>query len=197
MPSINLAPGTQYIMQARKRRRRLLGISIVIVVIVAVVWIGLTFYRQRLETELADIDGQIRNVELEIARIEPNANRIVLFEERLKALDGLLNQHISWNIILQDIERLLPPNTALTTVEAEADTGEINIKGITQNIDQVAVTLASLLNSTDHQTVFISGNLNSINRNQVTAIEDEAPAQIEYTFTAELRFDPAIIRNGS
>lgn len=197
MPSINLAPGTQYIVQARKRRRRLFGFSILIIIIIAVVWLGLNTYQGRLEGNLTGVNDQLRVVEFEIAKVEPNANRITLFEERLEALDDLLTLHISWNVVLQDVERLLPPTTKLTAFTAAGDSGLVNIEGVTENIDQVAITLATLLNSSEHETVFRSGTLGGIKRQIVGTDEEGVPDKVDYKFDAELRFDPSIIRNGN
>ncbi len=182
-------------MQARKRRRRLFVIAVVIVIVTILAWLGLVAYEQRLKGQQATIDEQIRAVELEIAKIEPNANRITRFEDRLEALDGLLNQHVSWNKVLQDVERLLPPTTTLGLFIADGNKGTISVEATTENIDQVAVTLATLLNTDNHETIFTAGTLNSVKRQVVNSTDEESPEKVEYSFGAELRFDPSIIRN--
>ncbi|MEX1111869.1 MAG: hypothetical protein WEC84_00240, partial [Candidatus Andersenbacteria bacterium] len=108
MPSINLAPGTQYIVEMRKRRRNLLLLSIVVVVLVGGVWGSLAWYHGSLIAKENEVDASIRTVNMEIAQLEEEAQRIVLFENRLVALDALLDRHITLDPLLGDLERLLP-----------------------------------------------------------------------------------------
>lgn len=196
MPDINLAPGTQFVLQARRRRRRLFMLSAFVVVLALVVWGALFLYLNRLESQQADIANQLRNVELEIASLEKEAQRIVLFEKRLTSLDSLLNSHVSWDKLLQDVERLMPGETVLTNLAVSKNGGTASVRGLTPNIDQVAVTFASLLETDTHTTVFKDARLGSVNREEVAGGELD-PAQVRYRFDANLTFDPNILRQGN
>lgn len=193
MPSINLAPGTQFIVEARRRRRRLFMLSGLIAAVIILLWSVLFFYNRQLQNNQNDIGERIRGVQVEISKLDQDAKRIVMFEERLKALDILLDEHISWNKVLTDIERLLPGDVALTQLEVDSETGGLNISGVTPDIDKVAIALASLIESTDHPTVFKSGHLSGVRR-QESPNADTGTANVFYIFSSELEFNPAILK---
>ncbi len=193
MATINLAPGTQFIITARRRRRRLYLMALGIAVIFSLIWLGLVLYARHLQQSLDAVNSQLRQVQLEIAKLEPDASRIRLFERRLQGMDSLLKTHISWEPVLQDLERLLPAESVLTLFDVNKDTGRVSLDGITPNIDQVAVTLASLVNTESRETVFTSGSLQSVKREETAQGEDQ-PAVVRYVFSAELKFDPTVVR---
>jgi Tfp pilus assembly protein PilN len=193
MATINLAPGTQFIVAARKRRRRLYLMSVAIAGVFALIWFGLYFYTRQLRENLEHANADLRGIQIEINKLEPDANRIFQFEQRLGALDSLLNVHISWEPLLQDLERLLPGDTVLTDLEVVNSSGNLKVQGTTSSIDQVAVTLASLIQSDNHRTAFLSGTLNSVLREEVAGGEEQPPS-VRYLFSAELRFDPALVQ---
>lgn len=195
MPSINLAPGTQYIVAARKRRRNLFALSTAIVLVLVLVWTGLFVYKQQLEGTSEQLASRLRSIEIEIAKLETEAERILLFEKRLVALDTLLNNHTSWNDVFTEIERLMPADTVLTGFEVQGQSGEIRMSGRTGNIDQVAIALASLVNSEGHQSIFTKGAVGSVRR--VETEQPDAPPVISYQFSGSLQFDPNILKQGN
>ncbi|MEX0650378.1 MAG: hypothetical protein WD200_05240 [Candidatus Andersenbacteria bacterium] len=195
MPSINLAPGTQYIVEMRKRRQRLLLLSLATIAIIGAVWGGMAWYRQNLRAQEKDLDAQIRNVNMQIAKLEEDAKRILLFENRLVALDNLLNQHVSLDPFLQDLEKLMPADVVLEEVNLDAVRGVLRLSGRTGNIDQIALALASLVEAPNHASIFTSGNLTNVTRDEAPVVEGE-PAVVAYEFNVELTFNPTALRKG-
>lgn len=194
MPSVNLAPGTQYVIAAQRRRRRLLMWSIVLVVALLGVWAVLFIYAWQLEQRKTALEDQLRGVQLEIAKLDEGARRVTLFEKRLVSLDNLLDLHVSWNVVLQDLEKLLPAGTVLTGFEVSSETGKLSVQGLTSNIDQVAETLASLVNTPTHSTVFSSGTLESIQREEQQ--QEEGETTVQYRFSMDLVFSPSLLYAG-
>lgn len=186
---INLAPGTQYITELRQRRQRLFVAAAVIAVAVLVVWVALYLFQRQLESQAGSINDRIRGVESEIAKLDTEAERIILFEKRLEDLDGLLNAHVSWNPLLTDLERLLPPTTTLTGLKVETTKNTMTLTGATPNVDEVASLLASLVSSPERKTVFQKASLTSIARRE-TKDADGQPVVVSYEFNADLSFDP-------
>ncbi|MGH9857990.1 MAG: hypothetical protein ACRD4B_09115, partial [Acidobacteriota bacterium] len=97
MPSVNLAPGTQHLVIVRRRQVRLYSIAGGLVGLALLIWGGIFLYVQFLEGQQQEAQEQLQAVDLKIATIEEDAQRVLLFEERLKALDTLLEHHITWN----------------------------------------------------------------------------------------------------
>jgi Tfp pilus assembly protein PilN len=190
MTTINLAPGTRYIAVARQQRRRLISIAISLAVILFLIWLTLFMYQRSLNNRQAAIEEQLRGAETEITKIEPDARRIIRFEQRLKILDSLLSTHITWNPLFQQLEKLLPPGTVLTSIQAGQETGRVTIQGATADIDQIAQTLASLLARENHQTIFTKGLLGNVDR-QEQRTSDGQVTGAHYNFTADLSFPPS------
>lgn len=190
--SINLAPGTQYIVASRQRRARLYMLSFIIAAVVIAAWAVLAIYKWQAEETLAEATGSLQTLEAAISKLDTDAKRIVLFEQRLKNLDELLDAHISWNPILAEIERLLPGTTVLTALAVDSTQTIMTISGFTPDIDQVAQTLASLSDAPAHKTIFTRATINTITR-QAQNNPDGTPGGVKYEFGAELTFDPKVL----
>ncbi len=190
MPSINLAPGTQYIIAARKRRVRLYGIAVLVVFLFAAAWAALYAYHQALSANNEDIETKIKTANAQIETLRSDAVRVSLFEKRLGEVSKLLETHVGWNAVFADIERLLPPDTVLTGLEAASDAPTITLQGTTGQIDQVSLAIASLTASDAHPSVFKSGSIKNIQRQEQKNGEQ---VSVVYGFTMTLTFDPNIL----
>ncbi|MBI3255957.1 MAG: PilN domain-containing protein [Candidatus Andersenbacteria bacterium] len=190
--TINLAPGTQHIIALRARRQRLFMASAIIAAAILLVWGGLYIYQQQLLARQKDVASRVQAVNSEIANLDTDAQRIILFEERLADLGKLLDGHVSWNPLLSDIERLLPSTTTLTGLTVSLEGRKIAITGLTPDIDQVAVTLASLGTSPSHKTAFTSASISTISRRE-TRGDGGVITGAQYEFSAELTFAEDIL----
>lgn len=186
MPSINLAPGTQYIITARKRRVRLYGIAVAIIVIFLLGWLGLYMYVRSLTASSEEVKAQITSVDQKIQALREEATRVSLFEKRLTDVSHLLDSHIGWDKVFAEVERLLPGDTVLTSFDAVSDSSTITVQGTTQNLDQIALALASLTSSKNHPSIFERGSVKEIRRQDQKV--GEATVTV-YTFTMTLEFN--------
>lgn len=191
MPSINLAPGTQYIISARKRRVRLYAIAVVIIGIFALVWVALYTYQASLTKADEGLQQKIKTADAQIQTLHNEAVRVALFEKRLGEVKNLLDNHVRWNPIFADLERLLPPDTVITSFDATSNSPKITVQGVTAQIDQISVAVASLTAGGQQPSVFTSGSVKNIQR-QENAVEGQAPS-ISYSFTLTLTFAPKIL----
>ncbi|MBI3250554.1 MAG: hypothetical protein HYZ61_01730 [Candidatus Andersenbacteria bacterium] len=189
MPSVNLAPGTQYAIAARHRRQRLFWLALVIFVILALIWVGMLLYRKQVEGELSDTRDQLSTVQSELARLNDEAQRVEAFEKQLSSLSQLMQEHVVWEPLFQGIERLLPAPVRLTNLEAKGETGELFLTGRTPDVDQLSQALASL---ETESSPFDVGQLTQVTRVETPAGEGE-PALVDYVFEAELTFDRNLI----
>lgn len=192
--SINLAPGTQYLVEARKRRRRLFIVSAAIVIGLILIWLGLIFYQSQLINSAENTQASIRDVDAQIAKLDDESQRIVLFEKRLQGLNELLNNHTSWAPIFSDLEKLLPASTVLTSLALDNNGDTITMTGVTPDIDSVASTLASLIATKDHPTIFLGGKVKDISRSEVAGTNGEG-GSVSYQFGANLSFDPTSLED--
>lgn len=190
MPSINLAPGTQYIIAARKRRVRLYGTALLVVFVFAAAWAALYAYHQALSKNNEDIETKIKTASAQIETLRSDAIRVSLFEKRLGEVSKLLKTHVHWNAVFADLERLLPPDTVLTNFEAASDAPTISVQGITGQVDHISLAIASLTASDARPSVFASGSIKNIQRQEKKNGEE---ASVVYGFTMTLTFDPNIL----
>ncbi len=190
MATINLAPGTHYIIAARKRRQRLLAVSVGIVLVTAGGWGALVLKLKQTLLHQETLNAAVRTIDLTIAQSENEAKRVVSFEKRLIALNTLLNHHIVWNPIFTELERLLPPPIILLNANFNAESGKIDVKGITSDMDQVAQALASLHATPSRPTLFTSSTLGSVDRVDSRPNPDNPNGGVTYTFNANLTFNP-------
>lgn len=187
MPSINLAPGTQYIIAARKRRVRLYTIAVIILLVFAVVWGVLYTYHASLVLMNDDIEIDIKTTTAQIETLRADAVRVSLFEKRLVEVGQLLAMHVQWGPVFTDLERLLPSDTILTNLDAASETPTITVQGTTAQIDQVSLAIASLTAADAHPSVFTNGSVKNIQRQEQ---KNEEQVSAVYTFTITLTFDP-------
>lgn len=190
MPSINLAPGTQYIIAARKRRVRLYAIAVVIIILFILAWGSLYTYEQSLMKTSDDTQTQINTANAQIQTLHADAVRVALFEKRLVEVKTLLNTHVHWNSVFADLERLLPSDTILTSFDAASDSPTITIQGVTSQMDQVSLAIASLTASDAHPSVFQSGTIKSIQRQEQ---KNGDQTTVLYAFTVTLTFESKVL----
>jgi len=186
MSSINLAPGTQYVMVARKRRLRLYAIAVSIITIFGLGGMGLFLYTRALQASSEDVKKQLTVVDQDIQALHTEALRVTLFEKRLVDISKLLDSHIGWEKILADLERLLPADTVVTQLTAGSEGATVNLSGTTQSIDQIALALASLTKDVNHPSVFTNGTVKTIQRNE-----------LGYTFSMTLDFNKASLNKSA
>lgn len=185
MPSINLAPGTQYIIAARKRRVRLYGIAVLVAALFALGWGTLYVYQNSIEKKDADLQAKIQTASTQIEALHDDAVRVALFEKRLVDVKTLLDAHIQWNGVFADLERLLPPDTVLSNFDAASDSPTITVQGTTAQMDQVSIAIASL--TAGQAGIFRSGSVKNIQRQEQ---KNGDQVSVVYSFTATLTFDP-------
>jgi Tfp pilus assembly protein PilN len=194
MASINLAPGTEYIIAARRRRQRLYSVSVVIILLFALGYGILFFIQKSLTTQNEALKTEIQVLSTKIEASKADATRVALFEKRLVETRGLLDAHIKWDQVFTDAERLLPPAVVLTDIEAGTNASTVTISGTTSDMDAVAQTIASLSAGQNHDSMFSNGIVKSVNR-----VEQKNGDQTvtSYAFTITLTLDVAKLRAGA
>lgn len=192
MATINLAPGSQFVAIVRRRRRQLYLLTAVVAVVIVVAWAGLTFARSRADRELATTTEELRALEVKIAELEPAARRIRLFEERLQALAALLDNHVSWQILFEQLEALLPAPAVVQQLEFNLEQGSVNLIGRTPHIDAVVQSVANLTSAEGHPTLFTDVALENITRREPTG--EGGDQAVQYEFAVTLTFNPSALR---
>lgn len=192
MATINLAPGSRYLVAARRQQQRLLLASGALALLLVGIWGGLYLTQRQLRKTQGVLHNQLASLNAQIEQLQPEAKRIVLFEGRLTVLDDLLNTHIDWNPLLADLEKFLLPTIVVGRVEMDSVKGVLTLTGSATDIDQVAQVVASLTNGPGHTTLFTQADLANV-QEEVIAATNVAPTK-RYKFSLSLTFDPAKLR---
>ncbi len=186
MAQINLAPGSQYLVLVRRRRRVIYVTAALIAIVALITGIVLSILVARVENKEQTLKQDLQSVETRIAQASEEVKRIQLFEKRLTNLDSLIRNHKTWSLYLQEIERLLPPDTVLTSIKGNHKDGTIELSGTTSNIDSAALTLASLQNQpTTHSTLFTGGTIRNVEHKTQVGPAGEVLGQ-RYSFSMSL-----------
>lgn len=193
MAQINLAPGSQYLSVVRRRRRILYILAALIAVVTVSAGLLLKILVSQAEHEKQAVRQELYSVETRIAQASAEVKRVQLFERRLETLDELLNNHQTWTLYLQELERLLPPGTVLTYIQGSHAMGAVEFSGSAPSLDGIAQALASLQDQSEsHPTLFSSGTVSAISHVAETGAAGGVLGQ-RYTFkmTLTLHTPPA------
>ena len=194
MPSINLAPGTEFIIAARKRRQRLYFAAFVIVLLSGIGFTVLFFIEQSLNAQDEALKTSIQTADTQIEQSQADALRVSLFEKRLTETKSLLDDHVKWDQVFSDVERLLPPATVLTSMDAGTDSSTVAIQGTTPDMDTVAQTISSLSSGQNNVSIFSDGKVKSVDRVEV---KNGDQTTVSYTFAITLTIDPSKLHGGA
>lgn len=194
MAQINLAPGSQYIAIVRRRRRMLYVTAGLVAISAIIAGIVLSILVARAEKTEQSLNQELQSVESRIAQASEEVRRIQLFESRLTSVKNLLDNHKTWSAYLQEIERLLPLETILTTIQANHSSETINLVGSTISIDRAAESLASLQNQpVTHTTLFTSGTISNVEQTAQVGPAGEILGQ-RYNFNISLTLNPTALK---
>jgi Tfp pilus assembly protein PilN len=188
MAQINLAPGSQYVAVVRRRRRVLYGIAGGLAAVAIFTAVAVSVMVRSSESAEQSLREELKGVETQIAAASEEAKRIRLFDSRLNNVAQLLDKHQVWTPHLQELERLLPPDTLLKSLNGSHGDGTLELAGSTPNIDGVAVALANLANQPlSHTTLFSGGTITNVTREEQTGPAGEVLGA-RYVFKMNLTF---------
>lgn len=156
MPKINLAQETMRNQVIAKRRRVVYFLSTVLLVLVAGVYLTFLFLSKNVENKTEEIQQRIENLEAQLRAREPLGRDIKAFRSRLVNLDKLLKNHVRWSLVFTELERLILPNTVLSSIKGGADGKDFAMKVSVPNVDAAADLVVSLENSTGKNNTQLS-----------------------------------------
>jgi len=188
MATVNLVPGTQHLIVAQQRRRALFAVSVVLIVILAAIWGTLAIWKNAAQKSVDEAQARLDSLQTHLVETQGVANRIVLFEQRLQAMNTLLTNHLSWDPFFQQLEQLLPANAYLEQFNADSTTGMVKVVAHVPALDDIAQTVASLKNSATHQTLFTNMYIDSFEQHAL--LTNGAQSGNDYIVTLSFRFDP-------
>ncbi|HET6781132.1 MAG TPA: PilN domain-containing protein [bacterium] len=151
MIRINLLP------RERVGRRQAVApraLALVLVGALAFVVVSSTMYlnarNRRVEAELARVNQEIEALKPKVARVEELRRQIEVARRKEQLLRQLEAMRVNWDVILEEVRRVLPRDVWLTQVELR-DLGDLSFNGYAMSYEAVARFMVSLEGSETFQ----------------------------------------------
>lgn len=159
---------------------------LLMVVLVAVIaWYGyLLFDGHKTSGSIKDTQAKISQAESEALNNE-GRGELLTRQGQVKALDGLIENHLYWSYLLPELARVTLPSTKYTTVEADA-AGKLSLSVSLNSYDDFEKFM-QVFDLPEYNQQFSNVRVVSINKTQ----KDDT---IETVVRLQLTFNPEFIK---
>jgi len=143
MIRINLLP------RERVRRKSVAPVALALFLmgvlrfVVVVSTLYLNARNRRVEAELARVNQEIEVLKPKVARVEELRRQIEVARRKEQLLRQLEAMRVNWDVILEEVRRILPRDVWLTQVELR-DLGDLSFNGYAMSYEAVARFMVSL-----------------------------------------------------
>lgn len=137
--------------------RDLFYTAIGLVSVVLLINAGINFYEYKVELDTKSLENQLQQVETDITRFSPVQQEALLLEERLQALQEVLDQHIYWTPFLEELESITLPTVYYKSMAGSAQTGAFTFDVVATDFNQVEPQISLFQRSPYVVTVTSSG----------------------------------------
>ncbi len=144
MPKINLAQETVRNQLLARRRRLLHVVSISVLLLTLGVYGGAFYLVQQMRERVRVMNENVRVLDGELKKRREDVGEIVAFRKRLQSVRWMLEHHVSWIPLLDELERLLIPQATLLSLEGNIKTTELLAAVRVPTIEAGADLIASL-----------------------------------------------------
>lgn len=120
---------------------RLIYTGIIILVLVLAVSGWLYFYKNNLESQMADLDVQIANLEKQ--RDKNAESNLSTLNKQLSLISTLLDSHVVWSKALGKVESLLQPQVQFLSFSAAVVDNRFDFRALATNYTVVARQIAA------------------------------------------------------
>lgn len=146
----------------------------------AVLYGGMFFYEKYLDRQKLGVDAEITAIESEISQSQKNVDEAQSVQARLANLGVLLDNHVFWSQVFDELEKYTYKPIVYNTLEADMVRGQFRISGITSNYTDLGKLLLGLESSP---------NITGVTLESTSQGQQE---QSGYTFSLEIMFDPKL-----
>ena len=129
--------------------------SLILVFLSAVVFLILKFYLAQIQTEIADINSQIK---VEAAKVNTNDEAAMLtLNDSLRAFSGLVANHSYFSDTLETIGALTHEKVVFTKIDIDSKKGTVQLRGTTQSYTVLAKQIVALRENENFKSMEIKG----------------------------------------
>ena len=157
-----------------------LYIAIGVLVFEALLYGGMMFFEHSLEKQKSQLDVDAAGIESEINRSSENVNAAQSVQKRLTNLRVLLDNHVFWSQVFNELEKYTYKPIVYSTLEADVINGQFRISGLSSSYTDLGKLILGLRQSPNVTDVTLQST--SRGREQ----------QSGYFFNLEISFDPKL-----
>lgn len=151
-----------------------------ILVLVLGVWGGLYFYDLELQKKSRLLEQQTATVDFEVGQVEGQRREAISFQRRLNNLVVLLDEHVFWTPVFEELEKFTFKGAAFNTLQVDVADHTFILTGTVSSYQDMGKLLLGLRQSSNVQGVTL----------QSSGITETG--QAGYNFNLELLFDPKL-----
>lgn len=129
--------------EAKNKVWLLVFIIFISIFLITLFYIGLTWYELRINNQIKNIDLKINKIEKEIAEREQGKEEILALQRKLKAIEGLFENHIFWTDFFALLEKYTIPEVYFSNFSSDIE-GSVVLSATTDSYKNVARQLVAL-----------------------------------------------------
>ena len=179
---LQLLPNTRKSIKIRiPGENRLVYIGGALIALVLVIYGGLWFYGQNLQSRVNDADNQL--VSLDKSRNLQNENQLLTLSKQITTASQVLNGHVHWSNAFSKIEAELQPNVQFESISGLLSDDSMQIRAQTDNYSTIAKQIAAFVADDSIKDISL-GNVSTLTNGKLD-------------FSAKITFDQAKFLNTS
>lgn len=122
---------------------KFLYVGVAILILVLVLFFLFNFYNKTLKEKVVSLDNQL--IEMDKTRDKEAEKQILLANDQLKLVGGILNNHIIFSKLLETIQAKTAPQMQFKQLSVSLSKGEVIFSADTANYSIIARQIASYL----------------------------------------------------
>lgn len=113
--------------------------ALFVIILLLIVFSGTVYLSDNLvKANLTDIEKQISEQDSSLLTLEPTQKKIDLINSKLEKIDATTAARPIWSNIIKDLASDTPQNLKINTLSMDANTGKIDLTGITETRRDIA-----------------------------------------------------------
>ncbi len=142
---------------------------------------GLVFYNKYLHGQMAKSEQAASGIDSEISKLDVSLKQAVSYQSRLASLSIMLDHHIFWSAVLDELEKYIYRPVVLETLEADQTSHIFNVSGVAGSYTEIGKVILSLKKSPRIQDV------------ELLETHSSDSERAGYSFTLRVTFDPQLL----
>ena len=142
---------------------------------------GLYLYNSTIEKQISDVERQYSDTNAEINRLSPDLQEGLAYQTRLRNLQILLDNHIFWSPVLEELSKSTYRSVSYDSLEADQVKHRLVVQGVAPSYTDIAKLILGLKTS------------RFINDVSLLSSGRSKSEKAGFNFSMEIDFDPSLL----